>query len=117
MHIIRIFFPIYIQIIELIICFLYLKKYYSLLLILQYCLFYLKSNYVDNMNEYYYSQKSNKIKTTFIYEINEDIDDCSICLSNMKYEILKTNCNHFFHKNCLQQWNNTTCPLCRNSLL
>jgi hypothetical protein len=44
-------------------------------------------------------------------------DICSICLLDMNdaADIHKTQCNHFFHKNCINTWftSKVTCPLCR----
>lgn len=43
---------------------------------------------------------------------------CSICHEKLDSDTTKTNCNHIYHKNCLDIWlkNNNSCPLCRNSL-
>jgi hypothetical protein len=30
-----------------------------------------------------------------------------------KKKIIKTHCNHHFHKKCISQWNKNNCPLCR----
>lgn len=42
-------------------------------------------------------------------------DDCPICLSDSKTDLIRTECGHFFHKKCLQNWleTNNTCPVCR----
>ena len=45
-------------------------------------------------------------------------NNCSICLDEFKNEdiLKKLNCNHIFHKDCLEPWinnNNLNCPLCR----
>jgi hypothetical protein len=42
-------------------------------------------------------------------------DTCSICLEeNVDYI---TNCNHVFHKKCIDKWkHNNTCPYCRKEL-
>jgi superfamily II DNA helicase RecQ len=42
-------------------------------------------------------------------------DTCSICLEeNVDYT---TNCNHVFHKKCIDKWkHNNTCPYCRKEL-
>jgi len=49
--------------------------------------------------------------------------ECAICLSKIKDNKIKDNkiyklkCNHYFHLECWQKWENTenktTCPLCR----
>ena len=41
---------------------------------------------------------------------------CSICLERMDESIstvLTILCNHSFHGNCLAQWEDETCPVCR----
>ena len=53
-------------------------------------------------------------------------DICSICIEEFKNEdhVVKFNCQHIFHKNCIQPWlisqldNNETplCPMCKNKL-
>ena len=50
------------------------------------------------------------------------IDECSICLNNLKKDdkILVLKCNHIFHSDCLLEWfnkDNKNCPLCREILL
>ena len=43
-----------------------------------------------------------------------DQDVCPICLEYLYYKnIIKTPCNHTFHKSCLETWNHN-CPLCRS---
>ena len=47
------------------------------------------------------------------------INDCPICLENIeKKEIIVTECNHCFHKNCLFKSliERNTCPICRLNL-
>jgi hypothetical protein len=41
---------------------------------------------------------------------------CSICLESLQNGIINTECNHTFHKICLEKWLNlnNTCPYCRN---
>ncbi len=44
-------------------------------------------------------------------------DDCPICMN--KYSsmpVVKTNCNHYFHKKCISKWKNPDCPLCRQHM-
>ena len=40
------------------------------------------------------------------------LDRCPICLEQIENNGFITDCNHMFHKQCLQQLN--VCPLCRN---
>ena len=52
-----------------------------------------------------------------------DNDMCSACLSSFEAEEQireLCNCCHIFHRNCLDKWldhHQTTCPLCRSSLI
>ena len=55
-----------------------------------------------------------------ILEFNFDCNqkDCLICMEEYikKDEIIKLNCDHTFHKNCIKQWlckENNKCPICR----
>jgi hypothetical protein len=50
----------------------------------------------------------------------EDYPDCSICLEKVKTDKVKTNCDHVFHKDCIETWmrigrgqNTNRCPNCR----
>lgn len=79
---------------------------------------------------YYCSTKRNniiKLNTTNItnnlYNNKEyDTDICSICLKDLNKNLVKTDCNHIFHKKCLCIWftenivNNKdiSCPNCKN---
>lgn len=46
-------------------------------------------------------------------------EECSICLENFKEPVIKTNCSHFFHKQCIEKAFevNKNCPLCRMNLV
>lgn len=50
-------------------------------------------------------------------ELGPDDPTCSICLSPMRTRNVRTlDCNHTFHKACLERWKRTgnyTCPICR----
>jgi len=43
------------------------------------------------------------------------MDECSICLEPLKDNIKLLNCNHKFHKTCIDLWitKKSICPLCR----
>lgn len=51
------------------------------------------------------------------------MSECSICQENIT-NIYKTNCNHEFHKECLEEWiqtcknngNLVSCPICRQEI-
>lgn len=55
--------------------------------------------------------------------LNDQSEECSVCLSTFDTgeEIRKVKqCNHSFHKHCLDTWlgqDFATCPLCRTSVL
>ena len=64
------------------------------------------NDFIINMDDY------NELKT----------ENCSICIElieNDNNEIIKLNCNHVFHKDCLSPWlvNENTCPLCRQTVI
>ena len=54
---------------------------------------------------------------------NKSGNICSICLTNND-KMLTTNCNHYFHKECLDKWrmscsknkNPFSCPVCRKEI-
>lgn len=72
---------------------------------------------------YYYYKKFKKIIYLFRYKNKikycnnfNRLDKCSICLDNFVInKVLKLECNHFFHKDCIYKWLNVDlrCPLCR----
>ncbi len=43
--------------------------------------------------------------------------ECSICLDSLGMDHLKTVCNHIFHRECIERWDEASpkngCPLCR----
>lgn len=54
--------------------------------------------------------------------INEEIEEesldeiCVICQEKMKSDYIKTNCYHYFHRECFKEWLKVKieCPLCKN---
>ena len=44
--------------------------------------------------------------------------ECCICLDKTNNEWIRTQCNHEFHKTCINDWYRTknTCPICRSNL-
>lgn len=58
------------------------------------------------------------IDAQYLTQLNQG-DECAICLLEYKEcEIcLHLNCEHVFHKSCIEQWinssNDSRCPLCR----
>ena len=49
------------------------------------------------------------------------MDICPVCLEDLDEEsdIITTKCNHKFHKECLNKWqeDNSSCPMCRSDIL
>ena len=45
----------------------------------------------------------------------EQFDFCSICLDEKKESLVKLNCNHIYHKDCIKDWlrRELSCPICR----
>ena len=70
----------------------------------------------------YYSKKENFIIKDSLEYINEtNTQNCSICLEKYKINetIIKLNCKHEFHKECLEKWlqnDKKDCPLCRSEI-
>uniref|UniRef100_A0A8R1U1K3 BRCA1-associated protein n=2 Tax=Onchocerca TaxID=6281 RepID=A0A8R1U1K3_ONCVO len=44
-----------------------------------------------------------------------ELPTCAVCLERMDDSVLTILCNHTFHAECLEQWADTTCPVCRYS--
>ena len=68
----------------------------------------------DTINEIYKNKSTDSIQVVF----KEELQFCSICLDNIDNNLKQTQCNHYFHKECLNKWlnNNNTCPNCREEL-
>ena len=78
----------------------------------------LKIIYINKINK----SKINEIfdESKYLNIENQDCNICNICLSNFKEKdnIRKMlNCNHFFHKKCIDKWfiksNTIKCPICK----
>lgn len=57
----------------------------------------------------YYKQENNK-------EIIFIEDDCNICLERLGYSYSILDCDHKYHKKCINKWlfqNKNSCPSCR----
>lgn len=103
-----------------------LMKYSTHLHTLLKWIFNLFSNYIcyplcKLQGSYHHQQRVCKYVSQFQEE--EEEVDCAVCLCTMKEmeEIRVLQCEHVFHKDCLDKWlsfkyNNTTCPLCRVSV-
>ena len=69
--------------------------------------------FVKNVKEYIFNKENTKIDEL-----------CSICLEGLNNNdtIFKTDCNHFYHKQCIKPWienqieenSKIKCPMCRN---
>ena len=44
--------------------------------------------------------------------------ECPICLDELSKQVIKLNCGHFFHPNCINDWKkiNNVCPVCREKI-
>ncbi|KHJ75887.1 zinc finger, C3HC4 type, partial [Oesophagostomum dentatum] len=42
-----------------------------------------------------------------------ELPTCAVCLERMDDSVVSILCNHTFHAACLEQWTDTTCPVCR----
>jgi hypothetical protein len=84
---------------------------------------------VENISPRVILERNRIIFTVLEKNSHEYTDDdcCSICLfpyndleqQESQEEIIKTNCNHIFHLQCLSTWvnqNKKTCPVCRNAM-
>ena len=73
----------------------------------------------ENLKEKYKFYKIPMRKITS----NDDLllDECSICLEkyNLKEKIVQLECNHAFHKKCIETWlnKNNSCPQCRENII
>ena len=77
--------------------------------------------FVDRLIDKY---KRYKIETKLLLPINiKDIKEnkCSICLEEYQKNnnIIKLNCEHQYHKECIKQWFkiNNNCPQCRKIII
>uniref|UniRef100_A0A914XWF8 BRCA1-associated protein n=1 Tax=Panagrolaimus superbus TaxID=310955 RepID=A0A914XWF8_9BILA len=44
-----------------------------------------------------------------------ELPTCTVCLERLDDSVITILCNHTFHVQCLQQWADTTCPVCRHT--
>ena len=74
-------------------------------------------------------QRERRIEYVIVDEPPNENDDCCICLVRLSEldleiadKIIKTDCNHYYHKSCLINWINSdnelrlNCPLCLGEL-
>lgn len=78
----------------------------------------IESNYSEEgryIVKFYNIKKiNNYLKTTTI----ETDWSCSICIDNEDDDIVRLNCGHKFHRDCITPWliENQTCPICRRCI-
>lgn len=69
----------------------------------------------DKINIFYMINFNNKINNDLL------LDECIICLEkyNINDKIVRLNCNHVYHKNCIKLWfkKKKTCPICRFDII
>ena len=51
-------------------------------------------------------------------ESNQFDNECIICLKKFDNNKVYLNCNHYFHKKCIEEWKkkSNTCPICRSRI-
>lgn len=64
-------------------------------------------------NDYINSAKCNNCIAKDTVENKNGFHNCSICLSELKADVLTTPCNHSFHSECFNKIEDSKCPLCR----
>jgi hypothetical protein len=64
-------------------------------------------NYIYRL---YYNQRRFRA-----FRVNNDVNNCAICLETDKERSIKLNCGHIFHERCIREWTRIkpVCPLCR----
>jgi hypothetical protein len=78
------------------------------------------NNTQHNFEDVVVSLTDDEFNELTCYECNDENNekDCNICIEcfNKGDSIVKLNCNHEFHKDCIKKWlcdNSTKCPVCR----
>ena len=58
--------------------------------------------------------RNNNLNDSVILE-----NECSICLKKYNNDKVYLNCNHSFHRECINNWKerNDTCPICRKRII
>lgn len=87
-----------------------------------------KKKYKYNSNSQNFNNFMFNISNALFIDKFNEFESCSICLDNAEIEknnIIKLNCEHTFHTDCLNPWIyqqhmsilDTTCPLCRAAIV
>ena len=78
------------------------------------------NNNQHNFEDIVVSLTEDEFSELTCYECNEENNEkeCNICIEcfDKGNNIIKLNCNHEFHKDCIKKWlcdNSTKCPVCR----
>ena len=78
------------------------------------------NNTQHNFEDVVVSLTDDEFNSLTCYECNQENNekDCNICIEcfNKGDNIIKLNCSHEFHKDCIKKWlcdNSTKCPVCR----
>ena len=83
--------------------------------------------YINNIIKFLFLSTNNKngknnknTSKILLYFINykkqqQQQQRCIICLDKNKKNLIKTKCNHYYHKECIKKWCeiSNTCPACR----
>ncbi len=74
---------------------------------------------IEDVIEQYGMNRNNNHIIIFT-NLNPQEDICPICRDQMIIEVISTECNHKFHKDCLTSWIRASrrcqCPMCNQNL-
>ena len=79
-------------------------------------------NIEDSLSPSTISRSRSEVIDLTYNDVSEDekkeFDFCSICLEEEKESIVKLNCDHLFHKDCIKGWlkRDMSCPNCRSNI-
>ena len=77
----------------------------------------------ESLNSVKAFEKTNLKISTSLHEYNHESylnNECVICKDEfvLKQEVAMINCNHIFHKKCIDEWGSfkNECPICRTNI-
>ena len=74
---------------------------------------------IEDVIEQYGMNRNNNHIIIFT-NLNPQEDICPICREQMIIEVISTECNHKFHKDCIKSWVRASrrcqCPMCNQNL-